>query len=167
MNEDNVLKEEEVIVTTANAPDEDDISLDAEQTSSGLDTEFSVEENNETDEANKADDSSHYEELMRSDLLELKREFPELGRISSITELSNPLRYAALRDMGLSATEAYLATAGKRRARDNRAHLSGSAPRPAGSPSYGMSRQELENAREIFGGMSDSEIQSLYRKVTR
>ena len=50
-----------------------------------------------------------YERLEREDIAELCREFPEL-KIDSLTELDNPLRYGALRDMGLTPTEAYLAT---------------------------------------------------------
>ena len=126
-----------------------------------------------TDEAGLEEDASEkvsepdYERIMEEDLAELKREFPEIRRINSLTELKNPLRYAALRDLGLTPEEAYLASRGKVPVPDNRAHLSHSAPRAAGAPSGGMTRSELEGARELFFGMSDSEIQSLYRRVTK
>ena len=110
--------------------------------------------------------ATDYEALMKSDLEELKGEFPELSDIKSLAEIKNPLRYGALRDLGLSPTEAYLAARGKVARSDNRSHLSYSVPKSAGSPGGAMSHSELESARELFCGMSDSEIQSLYKRVT-
>lgn len=107
-----------------------------------------------------------YAEVMASDLKELLREFPELRGIESLTDIKNPLRYAALRDMGLTPTEAYLAARGKSR-HDTRSHLTGGIPKPAGIQGGSMPRSELEGARELFFGMSDSEIQSLWRRVTK
>ena len=115
----------------------------------------------------KQDSIIDYEALIEEDLRALKREFPELSELSHITELENPMRYAALRDLGLTPREAYLATSERKRVRDNRAHLSPAAPRRAGTPTGGMSRVELEHARELFSGMNDTEIQALYRRVTR
>ena len=109
---------------------------------------------------------AYYEELMESDLSLLRQEFPELMHLESLTDINNPLRYAALRDLGLTPTEAYLAVRGKT-ARDTRSHLTGGIPKPAGAPTGGMSRQELEGARELFSGMSDTEIQKLWRRVTK
>ena len=106
-----------------------------------------------------------YESVIKEDIALLRRTFPELSGISDITELENPLRYAALRDLGLTPAEAYLATERGRRA-DTRSHLFGAVPRGASSPSGSMSQKELEGAREIFSGMSDVDIQKLYRKVT-
>lgn len=108
-----------------------------------------------------------YEEIMRSDLERLKEEFPELAETSSITEIKNPLRYAALRDLGLSPTEAYLAARGKHAVNDTRSHLSYSAPKVRSSYNMGMTHSELESARELFGDMTDSEIQKLYKRVTK
>ena len=100
------------------------------------------------------------------DVMELKRIFPELRDISDVTELKNPMRYAALRDLGLSAEEAYLATRGRAAAYDNRAHLTRSVPGGA-SVSREMSRGDYDMAREIFSDLSDAEIRKLYRKVTK
>ena len=47
-------------------------------------------------------DSVDYEALIASDLDTLRTEFPELSGIRDITDLNNPLRYAALRDLGLT-----------------------------------------------------------------
>ena len=105
-----------------------------------------------------------YERLMADDLQALKGEFPELSSIDSITELENPLRYAALRDLGLSPAEAYLATA-KRAKRDNRSHLTTAYGKSATPPGGIMSQRELREAREVLGDLSDLEIRSLYKRV--
>ena len=107
-----------------------------------------------------------YDAVARGDLAELKREFPELRELDHISRLDNPLRYGALRDLGLSPREAYLATQRVRRP-DGRSHLSSAMPRGAGSPTGGMSSRQLAEARELFSDMSDVEIRSLYKKVTR
>lgn len=106
-----------------------------------------------------------YEQLMEDDLAELRGEFPELSGIGHVSELKNPMRYAQLRDLGLTPTEAYLAARGKQERHDNRAHLRSSAPKGAHAPRGSMPRAELELARELFSGLDDSEIQRLYRKV--
>lgn len=107
-----------------------------------------------------------YEELMREDILTLKSEFSELASINDITELDNPLRYAALRDLGLTPAEAYKATARTRRA-DTRSHLMSARGRSAASPVSMMSQSELAAARDLFPNKSDSELQRLYKRVTK
>ncbi len=123
----------------------------------------------DTEEAPTATDEPHlpdYAEIVESDLRALRAAYPELGEIKSITELENPLRYAELRDLGLSPKEAYLATGGHRRRADNRAHLSSAVPRGAGSPRSNMTHAELERARELFPGLGDAELHGLYKKVS-
>ena len=66
-------------------------------------------------EEKETDTSPNYEEIIAEDIKLLKAEFPELYAMEDITELENPLRYAALRDLGLSAQEAYLATTRRKR----------------------------------------------------
>ena len=91
---------------------------------------------------------------------------PELSELGDISELNNPLRYAALRDLGLSPAEAYLATAKRSPRRDNRSHLS--AIRTVSyAPQGSMSESELIAAREIFTDISDAEIRKLYKKVNK
>ena len=129
----------------------------------------SVEEvaNTEAEETEEvAEESVDYEALIESDLNTLRAEFPELGDIKEITDLNNPLRYAALRDLGLTPEEAYLATA-KRRSQDTRAHLRSAHGRNAATPLGMMSQHELSVARELFPGLSDADIQRLYKKVTK
>ena len=111
-------------------------------------------------------DDSYYERLAKDDLDAIRREFFEAKEIKSLKELDNPIRFAELRELGLTPREAYLATK-KPRAIDNRRHLSGTAPRPATSPRASMTASELSHARELFSGMTDGEIQSLYKRVLK
>ena len=111
------------------------------------------------------DDSPDYEAIMASDIALLKAEFPELKDVNDITELNNPLRYAALRDLGLSPSEAYMATA-KRRVQDTRSHLRSAHGRNASGAVGMMSQRELQAARELFPDRSDAELQRLYKRVT-
>lgn len=109
-----------------------------------------------------------YEALIEEDLIALRAAIPELSGIRDITELENPVRYGALRDLGLSPEEAYRATTtAKPRRYDNRAHLRSSAPKALRTSATDMSYRELEMARELFSGVSDAEIQRLYKKVTK
>jgi hypothetical protein len=112
-----------------------------------------------------ANEEVDYAEIIKADTEALKARFPELSKISDVTELDNPLRYAALRDLGLTPEEAYLATR-KRRMSDNRSHLYPS-PSVSKSESETMPESEMRSARELFSGLSDSEIRKLYRKVTK
>ncbi len=113
------------------------------------------------------DTEEEYEKLIENDLSELKGSFPELSSIKAITDLENPTRYAALRDLGLTPEEAYQATTRRMGKHDNRSHLHSSVPRAASVPGTSMSYKEMESARAIFTGVSDAEIQRLYKKVTR
>ncbi len=96
------------------------------------------------------------------DLRELQNQFPALSSIESITELDSPEEYLRFRSLGLTPKEALLATGQSMRP---------SAPRRATSPIAVRTRSEripdyyLKMAREIFGNLSDREIQSLYKKV--
>ena len=85
---------------------------------------------------------------------------------ASAKELSENKRYSELRALGLSVTEAYLATKPREARQDNRSHLTGAIPRGASAPQNQMSRVQLEMARSIFDGLDDSEIRRLYKKVT-
>ena len=104
-------------------------------------------------------------ELLSDDLAILKGKFPELCALSDVSGLPNPIRYSALRDLGLTPEEAYLATS--QRAHDNRSHLRGAVPAVSKSPKSSMTRREWNIARALFEDASDSEIERLYKRVTR
>lgn len=112
------------------------------------------------------DEVVDYGALIEEDVKALRSEFPELKDLSDITELNNPLRYAALRDLGLTPAEAYMATA-KRRSQDTRSHLRSAHGRAAAVSGGMMSQSELAIARELFPDRSDSELMRLYKKVTK
>ncbi len=98
-------------------------------------------------------------------LSELCEGYPEITP-ENAAELCNLERYRELRALGLNVDEAYRATAKKRSATDNRAHLSVSVGGGGAPMSHGISEPELRSAREIFSGMSDAEIRRLYKRVT-
>ena len=113
------------------------------------------------------DGEEDYARLAEEDMRELAALFPSLIGKKSITELENPVRYAALRDLGLSPKEAYLATTEPVKRYDNRSHLRSAVPHGAGGGIPQMSTREMDEARELFCGLSDREIRQLYKKVTK
>ncbi len=104
--------------------------------------------------------------LLEEDISELKEEFSELQGINDISQLPNPTRYAALRDLGLTPREAYLATSPVKKT-DTRSHLRTGVPHISRSPVSSMTRREWQIARALFEDMTDSDIEKLYRKVTK
>ncbi len=156
VTEDAPLASETGEVTEADTVQQADAEPDAEN---GGDTE---------PVAPTSPEQTDYAQLIAEDVAALKASFPELKDLADITELDNPMRYAALRDMGLTAAEAYLATTPRRAVYDNRSHLSGAVPRAKSTPpTSGMSRSEWAAARELFSDLSDSEIHELYKKATK
>lgn len=107
-----------------------------------------------------------YEQLAIQDLAELKESFPELRSIQSVAALPCALRYAELRDLGLSAKEAYLATGRIAGRQDNRSHLHSSVPKGVAGAGTSMKPSELSAARELFTSLSDADIQRLFKRVT-
>ncbi len=105
-----------------------------------------------------------YADLAAQDMAALRRAFPECTDMEGLWQLERPLRYAELRDMGLSPEEAYLATTHRHPSYDNRRHLQSSVPRAAAGPT-GMSASEMAAARELFEGLTDAELSALYRRV--
>lgn len=140
-----------------------------EEAAPDADTEASDADEVVTDTVAEADGdfAEDYGAVAKRDLDELRSEFYEARELSSITELDNPVRFAELRELGLSPREAYLATQKTKKRTDNRSHLIGAAPRGAARGGSDMSHSELMRAREIFSGMSDAEIQLLYKRVTK
>ena len=101
---------------------------------------------------------------LESDLGVLLNEFPEL--CSTALGSVNKRRYEELRALGLSTREAYLAASASG-TQNNKSHLITSVPAGAKSPELGMSSYDMEVARGLFEGLSESEIKRLYSKVTK
>ena len=96
-----------------------------------------------------------------SELEALGNEFPEIN----LGE--REARYSELRALGLTEKEAFFASASRAPRADTRSHLGGGMPKMARSPMGAMPRRELEAAHEIFSGLSDRQIENLYKKVTK
>ena len=90
-----------------------------------------------------------------------------MGEFPDVNLGEREARYAELRALGLTQKEAFFASASRAPRMDTRSHLSGGMPKMARSPMGAMPRRELEAAREIFSGLSDRQIEDLYKKVTK
>ena len=138
-----------------------------------------------TDKVNQAEDTTHltdegealisdgsdelevdYAARVEEDLNEIRKQFPALSDLNDISELKNPLRFGALRDLGLTVKEAFLASGGAKSSYDNRSHLTASVPKRASS-GIEMTRKEYEVAKDLFSTLSDSEIKKLYQRVAK
>ena len=100
---------------------------------------------------------------INEDIEELKRQFPELAGLASADELQNKEKYLRFRGLGLTPTEAYMALGGGRPA----GRLRPSSPLSVKRRDEGIPDRQLRMARELFSEMSDTEIQALYRRVTK
>ena len=154
--------------TELSAPDEADLSGEADAASDrGNNT---LEDDNSDSESAPGEEAGEgeidYAKRVEDDLEQIRKEFPTLYGINDITDLKNPLRFGALRDLGLTAKEAFLASGGAKSGYDNRAHLTSSVPKRASSGTE-MSRKEYELARDLFTDLSESEIKKLYKRVTK
>ena len=119
------------------------------------------------EEDSAEEDAVDYAALAAEDLADLKAQFPALKSLPSLAALSDPVRYAELREMGLSPKEAYLAIGGTaRRKSDNRAHLLSAVPRASALANGLPSNAEMAEARRLFSNLSDAQIHRLYKKVT-
>ena len=118
--------------------------------------EHEAEENGEIDYAKRLDE----------DLAQIREQFPSLHGLRDVTDLKDPLRFGALRDLGLSAKEAFLASGGAKAGYDNRTHLTASVPKRA-SNGIEMTRKEYEVVKDLFSHLSDSEIKKLYQRATK
>ena len=100
------------------------------------------------------------------DLAEIHRLVPALEGVKHLAELPNAVRYAALRDAGLSVEEALWAAChavvAGRAPYDNRSHLRSSVPRGAAGNPAAMTASEMQAAKDLFGDLSEAEIERLY-----
>ncbi|MBR2930395.1 MAG: hypothetical protein IKC32_04120 [Clostridia bacterium] len=130
-------------------------------------TDGGEEDDNGVGSAKEGPTEADYERMAADDLALLKSLFPELMPIGHLAEIKGSARYGALRDLGLSPKEAYLATREARPRVNGRAHLTSSVPRGAGTPSGTMTHSELLGMRELFPTLGDNELHRLHKKVNR
>jgi hypothetical protein len=154
-----------------------DNAVDCEASSPrGLDDDEGFGEDTPSDDSEAVDYSEEYAEDgteednrdedaldINEDIRLLKEEFPELWDLSSADELQNKEKYLRFRGLGLTPAEAYMASGGARVKE---------RPRPTSPLSVkrrdeGIPDRQLRMARELFSEMSDTEIQALYRRVTK
>lgn len=112
--------------------------------------------------------SVDYEALAAADLAQIRDMFPSMRSFEHLSEIPNAHRYAKLRDAGLTVEEAFWAACHASVARhvtyDNRSHLRSSVPRGASGNPTMMTASEMAAAKELFGDLTESEIQILYNK---
>lgn len=108
-----------------------------------------------------------YARLAAQDLAEIKRLDPAYAPASHLGELPFARRFAELRDLGLSVKEALAAAAPRFDTYDGRAHLRAVAPRGTRAPEGSLDRDRMKEAKMLFSGLSEAEINALYRRVSR
>ena len=140
---------------------------------------YNTEENEHENQAASAeiaeiisDETEPAEEVVQQgDDIEIRESFEgdsesEASEVKALESTEEEEREA----LGLTPEEAYLATCTRRQPsqiHDTRSHLSDSVPRSSSTPQALMTRRELREAREIFSGLDDSQIISLYKRVTQ
>ncbi len=108
-----------------------------------------------------------YAAMAGRDLKEIRRLSPMMEGLSHLSQLPNAGRYAALRDAGLSVEEALWAACHcviARAGYDNRSHLRSAVPLGATTDASAMSPAEMAAAKELFGDMTEGEIQRLWAR---
>lgn len=108
-----------------------------------------------------------YARIAMEDLAEIKRLDPSYAPAVHLGDLPFAHRFAELRDLGLSVAEALAAAAPRFDRYDGRRHLRAVAPRGTKSPDGGLDRDRMKEAKMLFSGMSEAEINALYRRVSQ
>lgn len=150
-------------------PEEADIAPEKETLPAEAELPIQPESELETDGAPLTEpaEAVDYEQLAAEDLAEIKRLDPSFAPASHLGELPFARRFAELRDLGLTVKEALAAAAPRFARQDGRTHLRAVAPRGARSPEGVLDRDGMKEAKLLFGNLSESEINALYRRVTR
>ena len=155
------IEDEETNDYTENAPEENTQDIAEEDKSSAIEEAPCLDVG---DEEKPDDDLDEDGELdFEEDLATLKTEFPEIRGIDSIKRLANPEKYERFRRMGLTPGEAYMASGEHRSA----ARAIPASPLSVTRQREGIPDRQLRMAREIFTGLTDVEIQALYKRVTK
>lgn len=106
-----------------------------------------------------------FEAMAAKDLLAIKALAPEFREVEHLCELPFAQRFAELRELGLSVREALYATMPTHSRESGKSHLRGTVPRGKSSLFDSLSVSEMKQAKDLFYGLSEAEINSLYRRV--
>lgn len=142
------------------SPQTDELPTPETDTADGTDAAEQAKE--EADE-----EPTDYAALAAEDLAEIKRLAPELNDAAHLWELPFAHRFAELRELGLSVREALYATMPHAPADGGKAHLRSAVPRTHAPCSDALSPSEMRAAKDLFYGLSEKEINALYRRVIR
>ena len=115
------------------------------------------------------------EKVYAEDLAAIKAVYPETANLKHINELKNIGRFAEMRKLGLSATEAYAATHSKEmresvaqsvktQQKSGKEHLRSVVPKGSKGGAT-ITRSEMQELRDIFPTKTDKEIIELYKKT--
>lgn len=117
------------------------------------------------------------EKKIAEDLAILHAEFPETKDITKLEQIPNARRFAELRDIGVSAREAYVAanidahrdriakSVRQQSINATKSHLVSNVPIASKDTSVKISRSDMEQLRDLFPNKSDKEIIALYKKT--
>lgn len=117
------------------------------------------------------------EKKIAEDLAILHAEFPETKAITKLEQIPNARRFAELRDIGVSAREAYVAanidahrdriakSVRQQSINATKSHLKSNVPIASKDTSVKISRSDMEQLRDLFPNKSDKEIIALYKKT--
>ena len=128
----------------------------------------------ETEEPDLEKATADFERMANEDLSEIKRLFPSFSDLTHVRELDRAERFGEMREAGFSVEEALLATnyerifeavVKKARSINGKSHLVSRVPTASGGEAVGMTSEEMRNAKEMFTGLSEREIQSLYKRA--
>ncbi len=131
----------------------------------------------ESERAKSEADALQYETLMQLDLAEVKRNYPDAASYNSVAEFPHAKRFAELRDLGLSAKEAYIAShpdavrrnvaesVRKQNLAETKNHIHSTVPKGTKDTSVTIPKKELEEWRDLFPDCSDRELAKLYKKT--
>ena len=119
------------------------------------------------------------ENMVRADLEELKKNYPELAECKTIMDIPNVKEFGRFRDLGLTAVQAYsaanpngirktVAESVKRQSlNDTKEHLRSSVANSKKAQGPYISKNDLSLMRSALPDKSDKELYDLYRKVNK
>lgn len=131
-----------------------------------VEEEITAEENASFSAVEEMTENVDYAALAVSDLAEIKSLCREFSDVERLSDLPFARRFAELRDLGLSVKEALGASLPLRERGGGKAHLKSAVPRPTYFPENSLSHEEMRKAKELFYGLSEKEINALYKRVT-